>query len=85
MSKKRRGDEQHFALQVEQPKLLGPRPLVNTPWVHPPEGVPPTPRLATIDKALVNLHFEPVPKIELAWGGGPEPEPSYAPLQSPPR
>lgn len=72
-------------LQVDLPILVPPRAPNNAPWVHPPDGVPAPPRLATIDKALVNLHLEPIPRIELAWGGGPEPEPSYAPLQSPPR
>ncbi|MEW5317598.1 MAG: hypothetical protein WDW38_008883 [Sanguina aurantia] len=70
---------------VERPVLNPPRAPPNAPWVHPPAGLPAPPRLAAIDQALASLQLEPVPRLELAWGGGPEPEPAYAPLQSPPR
>ncbi|GFR44718.1 hypothetical protein Agub_g6041 [Astrephomene gubernaculifera] len=54
-------------------------------WVHPPMHLPPLPDLEPLDQDLLRgLELEPIPKLELAWMGGPEPEPLYASMPSTP-
>ncbi|KAG2495930.1 hypothetical protein HYH03_005861 [Edaphochlamys debaryana] len=54
-------------------------------WVHPPAGLPLLPELDPLDvDLLAGLDLEPIPRIELAWMGGPEPDPPYASVPTPP-
>ena len=53
-------------------------------WQHPPNNMP---RLGLEELSLdtATLDLDPIPKLELAWESGPEPEPSYASIQTSPR
>ncbi|EFJ42702.1 hypothetical protein VOLCADRAFT_97128 [Volvox carteri f. nagariensis] len=54
-------------------------------FVHPPNNLPMVPMLEPLDADLLKgLDLEPIPKLELAWMGGPEPDPPYASVPSSP-
>ncbi|GLC39630.1 hypothetical protein PLESTM_000919800 [Pleodorina starrii] len=54
-------------------------------FVHPPNNLPRVPELEQLDiDMLRGLDLEPIPRLELAWMGGPEPDPPYASVPSSP-
>ncbi|KXZ50585.1 hypothetical protein GPECTOR_16g760 [Gonium pectorale] len=54
-------------------------------WAHPPAGLPPLPELEQLPADMLQgLDLEPIPRLELAWMGGPEPDPPYASMPATP-
>lgn len=53
-------------------------------WHHPPQPLPPYPDLEPLDGEELNLDLEPLPRFELAWMNGPDPEPWFSSFPSTP-
>ncbi|GIM02641.1 hypothetical protein Vretimale_7428, partial [Volvox reticuliferus] len=54
-------------------------------FVHPPNSLPVVPELEPLDEDLLKgLDLEPIPRLELAWMGGPEPDPPFSSVPSSP-
>ncbi|KAG1678269.1 hypothetical protein FOA52_013890 [Chlamydomonas sp. UWO 241] len=60
--------------QRSQPELmeLGPG------WLHPPAGMPKLPIPGDMAMEAPNMDLTPIPRFEVAWECGPQPEPSFS-------
>lgn len=53
-------------------------------FVHPPRDLPKLPLMEDLELDRADLDLVPVPKVELAWESGPEPEPAYSSVATTP-
>ena len=53
-------------------------------FVHPPRDLPKLPLMEDLELDRADLDLVPVPKVELAWESGPEPEPAYSSIATTP-
>eukprot|EP00798_Chlamydomonas_sp_ICE-L_P032321 gene32321-16892_t len=71
--------------QISDPVMKDADKMDIATWHHPPNGLPKLSLLDDLQLDTADLDLEPLPRLELAWECGPEPEPSYASVCTTPR
>ena len=67
-----------WCLQLDLPVFSAPKPMDVPQFVHPPRNLPKLPLMEDLKLDRADLELTPVPRVELAWECGPEPEPVFS-------
>ncbi|GAX82053.1 hypothetical protein CEUSTIGMA_g9481.t1 [Chlamydomonas eustigma] len=68
--------------QIEIPAFQRPKPLDVPRFIHPPRDLPRFPLMEDLKLDRPSLDLDPIPRFELAWECGPDPEPSYSTIST---
>ncbi len=63
---------------LETPAFVAPRSMDIPRFLHPPRDLPRLPLTEDLQLDRPELYLDPIPRFELAWECGPDPEPSYS-------
>uniref|UniRef100_A0A7S3VL70 Uncharacterized protein n=1 Tax=Dunaliella tertiolecta TaxID=3047 RepID=A0A7S3VL70_DUNTE len=70
--------------QKDEPLYVAPKLMDLPTWRHPPRPLPKLPLSENLELDEADVELEPIPKLELAWDCGPDPEPAYASISTTP-